>query len=111
MIKPEDCFNLEGLIGTTETSLGQIPVTKYERKIYGLLLNNHATATNGLKLRQYASDGTTLEKEWYFKLGALDTIDIARPLDLPFLSIPAGKYIKVVADSASIQLIIDCYDL
>jgi len=111
LVRPEDCFNLESLISTTEYDFGQVPTNKYERKIYAIIMNNRATATNRLLLRQYASDGTTLQKEWSFEIGAIDTIPLISNTESPILSIPAGRYIKAVASAASIQLILSCYDL
>lgn len=110
-IKPEDCFNIEALVGTTEVGLGQVPVTKFERKIYSIVLSDVSGSTNTLTLRQYASDGTTLQKSWQLRVGANETIQLVSSEELPIISIPAGSFIKAVATAASIQLLISAYDL
>ena len=111
MIRVEDCFNLQKLVGIDEINFGQIPPTKYERKIYAIIMNNRSTATNRLLLRQYAADGTTLEVEWAFEIGAIDTIDIVSDKESPILNIPAGCFLKTVASAASIQLVLSAYDI
>jgi len=107
-VKPEDCYNLELLVGVTEEEVGSVPSEVYEMKIYGIVMNEQSGATNKLTLRQYTD--TTKEKEWTFKLGAYDTIDLLNEKESPILNIPAGRTIKAIATAASIQLILSCYD-
>lgn len=111
MVRPEDCFQLEHLLDTSEHDFGQIPANKNQRKIYGIIYNEQSGALNTLTLRQYASDGTTLDKEWAFKIGANDTIAFLQDTNSPIISIPGGKYLKALAGAASIQLILSVYDV
>ena len=117
-VKPEDTIHIIASVGTAETDLvpyggtsSQVPTTKYARIIYGAVLNNEASSANTLTIRIYASDGTTLEKEIKFALGAYDTVDINRDLNSPILVVPGGKYIKAVATAASVNVILNAYDV
>jgi len=114
-VRPEDTYQLplpptSPLIGTTEVTLVTVPAKKRALVIYGILLNNHSTASNILRLRRYAADGTTLEQEWAFMIGAIDTIDIVHAKEDPILVIPPGKVLKVVADAASVMMILQVYE-
>jgi len=110
-VKPEDCFTLEAKVGTAEHDFGQIPTQKFGRVIYRIVLSELSGANNDLTLRQYADDGTTLEKEWTVRVQANDTIHISGSTNSPILVIPAGKYIKAVATVDHVQVILSCYDL
>lgn len=116
--KPEDSIHLHAEVGTDETNVlpiggtsAQVPTHKFARIVYGIVMNNTASSTNTLTIRIYESDGSTLFKALSFTLGAYDTIDISRTPEAPILKIPAGKIIKAVASAASVNLLMNCYDI
>lgn len=118
MVKPEDTFEMEASVGTSETDIkpygaanAQVPTIKFARKIYGMLLNNQASSTNTLTIKIYDTDGTTLLRSIAITIGAYDTLDISRSIDSPILTVYAGQYLKAVASVASVTVVMNAYDL
>ena len=115
MVKPEDTFEMVALVGTDEIELtppgatsGIVPADKVARKIFGYFFNEQSGATNTLTLRVYK--GEDVEREIRITLGAYDTIG-ERKFPDPWLTIPSGRTVKAVASSASVQVILQCYDV
>jgi len=110
-VGPEDTYESEIWVSNDEQEIFTVPSNKYARKVFGLTAIDHSgNATSTFTLRKYS--GTTLEKEWTFVLGAYDTLDISRPLEAPFLTVEAGKSLRVVGGApTSVFLKLDYYDL
>jgi len=108
MIKPTETSELIALAGTTEVDLGTVPTTKVARKIYGYMFNEQSGATNTLTLRVY--NGTTNEKELSITLPAYGTLT-NNDFPGPWLTVPAGRTLKAVASAASIQVVLQYYDV
>ncbi len=109
-IDPSDCFDMEADVGTVKVMLsnGLVPITKFERKVYGVFINNRAGTANTLTLT--IEKDTTVERTILITLEAYGTIDVNRPLDSPILSIRSGRNIKAVASSPSITVVLNAYD-
>lgn len=102
-------FNIVATIGTTETSLipypgGSeiVPNDKY-RKIYVIILNNSASATNTLTLNIYK--GVSLESSLNIVLNEYSLTNIVSNSENPILIIPPGRTLKAVASSESVNLL------
>jgi len=115
MVKPEDTFEMVALVGTDEIELtppgatsGVVPADKVARKIFGYFFNEQSGATNTLTLRIYKGD--VVEREISIVLGANATLSERRFPD-PWLTIPPGRTLKAVASAASVQVILQCYDI
>ena len=98
-------------VGTVEVEIFQVPSDKSKRVVYELILNEQSGAANGIKFRIYDTDGTTLLKEWYLKIGASATINLTKNIETPVLTVDGGKYLKAIADAASIEVLVGHYDL
>jgi len=115
MVKPEDTFEMSALVGTEEVELmppgaasGEVPSDRVARKVYGYFLNEQSGSANTLTLRIY--NGEDVEREISIVLGANQTLS-ERDINSPWLTIPSGRTIKAVASSASVMVVLQCYDV
>ena len=118
MLKPEDTFEIIANVGTSEMDLkpvhgtsSQVPTKKYARKIYAIILVEKSGSANTLTVKIYKSDGSTLDRSFDIKLAANEVKTIISKPDAPILTVYAGEYLKAVAASASVEVIMDAYDL
>lgn len=109
--RPEDAYSISKLIGVAEVDLGQVPTRKTMRNIYVAVFSDVSETANVLRLRWYSSDGTTLEKEIQIPLVMNDTLPMLQPMNSPIYKVRAGKYLKAIADVASVQLHLMYYDI
>jgi len=103
---------MEADVGTTKVALSNntVPKDKYERKVYGMIINNRAGAANTLTLT-IEEDTTVVRTLPPITLGAYATLDVNRPLDTPIFTMKPDQNIKAVAAAASMSVILQAYDL
>jgi len=112
--------DLVPLYGTSS----QVPLNKYARVFYGLIITNPGSTVATITIYIYpTAEGATKEasvEEASVDLivGATSTLLINRDVNSPILVVPAGRYVKAVASvpsapsaNVTITLLMNAYDV
>ena len=106
-MRSEDTFPIHANVEPSEISLGTVPASKYKRKVFNLVLNEHSGAVNTLDLTFVHGGVTSVMK---LHIGAYDFIDV--PVEqVASIEADGGTEIRAVAGATSIEILMVCQDL
>ena len=114
--KAEDTFEMEHTdVGTTKVALSNniVPLNKFARKVYGMLLNNR-DGTAAATITFTIEKDTTVERTIpAIVLGANVFLNVSRELENPIITIGPGQNIKaqVTAGTGPVSVMLQAYDL
>jgi hypothetical protein len=118
MVRPEDAFPMDQLVGAGEVNIfppntgvtGQVPTRKNKRCVYTIVLSDLSGVANWIEIRVYSALGV-LERVWRIPLVMNDTLPMINQMNDPVLEVPAGKILRAIAGFASVRVHMMCYDL
>ena len=108
--KPEDTFPLDYLLTVAEANLFTVPVRKYERCVYVLMLSDTSGVANEAQLLVY--DATpALVTTIRIPLIMNDSLPLVNPMDSPVLKVRAGWSLRGSCTVNNVQAHLMCFDL